>query len=171
MLVVLDLPDDLLRLEPGRIVYLSPLRSGPAAGTWAISVPLVPFSAADRFDPATFRPGSDGPEIIKTAIVGEFIDLPGNDLAALTNRTFDFPINPHPGYIDASIYLGGGTIRSTSPAWSSVRPVRSTSTLYCTPRSTSPRKASRSRTGQRSFTPTSSSSGSADCDAGGVVRR
>ena len=108
MLVVLELSDDLLRLEPGQIVYLSPLRSGPTAGTWAITVPLVPFSAADRFDPATFCPGSDGPEIIKTAIVGELIELPGNDLAALTDRTFDFPINPHAGYIDASIYLGGG---------------------------------------------------------------
>lgn len=108
MLIVLELSDDLLQLELGRIVYLSPLRSGPDAGTWAITVPLAPFSAADRFDPATFRPGTDGPEIIRTAIRGEFIDLPGNDLAALTNRTFDFPINPHPGYIDASIYLGGG---------------------------------------------------------------
>ncbi|WP_154940204.1 hypothetical protein [Micromonospora palomenae] len=105
---MLELSDDLLQLEPGRIVYLSPLRSGPAAGTWAITVPLAPFSAADRFDPATFRPGTDGPEIIRTAIRGEFIDLPGNDLSALTNRTFDFPINPHAGYIDASIYLGGG---------------------------------------------------------------
>ncbi|MFE9694974.1 hypothetical protein [Micromonospora sp. NPDC005806] len=104
---MLELSDDLLRLEPGQIVYLSPLRSGPTAGTWAITVLLVPFSAADRVDPATFRPGTDGPEIIKTAIVDELIDLPGNDLAALTGRTVDFPINPHPGYIDASIYLGG----------------------------------------------------------------
>lgn len=105
---MLELSNDLLRLEAGEIVYLSPLRSGPTAGTWAITVPLAPFSAADRFDPETFRPGTDGPEIIKTAIRGELIDLPGNDLSALSNRTFDFPINPHPGYIDATIYLGGG---------------------------------------------------------------
>jgi hypothetical protein len=104
---VLELSNDLLRPEPGRIVYLSPRRSGPAAGTWAITVPLAPFSADDRFDPSTFRPGSDGPKIIKTAIVGEFIDLPGDDLTTLADRTFEFPVNPHPGYIDASIYLGG----------------------------------------------------------------
>jgi hypothetical protein len=108
MLVVLELSEDLLRLEPGRIVYLSPLRSGPAAGTWAITVPLAPFSAADRLDPETFRPGTDGPEIIKTAIRGDVIGLPGDDLSAVSNRTFDFPINPYPGYIDASLYLGGG---------------------------------------------------------------
>lgn len=108
MRAVLDLPDDLLRPEPGRIVHLSPLRSGPAAGTWAITVPLAPFSAADPYDPATFRPGTDGPEIIATAVDGEFIDLPGDDLAALADRTFDFPVNPHDGYIDASVYLGGG---------------------------------------------------------------
>ncbi|MFG1834278.1 hypothetical protein [Micromonospora chersina] len=105
---MLELSDDLLQLEPGQIVYLSPLRSGPTAGTWAITVPLAPLSATDRFDPATFRPGTDGPEIVRTAIRGEFIDLPGNDLSALTSRTFDFPINPHASYIDASIYLGGG---------------------------------------------------------------
>lgn len=108
MLVMRELSDDLLRPELGQIVYLSPLRPGPDAGTWAITVPLAPFSATDRFDPATFCPGTDGPEIIKTAIRGEFIDLPGNDLSALANHAFDFPINPHAGYIDASIYLGGG---------------------------------------------------------------
>lgn len=108
MRVVLELSDDLLRPEPGRIVHLSPLRTGPAAGTWAITVPVAPFSAVDLYDPATFRPGTDGPEIIATAVDGEFIDLPGDDLAALANRTFDFPVNPHDGYIDASIYLGGG---------------------------------------------------------------
>lgn len=105
---MIELSDDLLRLEPGRIVHLSPRRSSPAAGTWSVTVPLVTFSAADLDDPATFRPGTDGPEIVKTAVVGEFIHLPGNDLARLTERTFDFPVNPHPGYIDASIYLGGG---------------------------------------------------------------
>ncbi|MEV6926158.1 hypothetical protein AB0M46_16905 [Dactylosporangium sp. NPDC051485] len=83
------------------------MRSGPAAGTWAISLPLMPFSAADRFNPSTFRPGTDATELIKTAIRGEFIDLPGSDLTALSGRTFEFPINPHPGYIDATIYLRG----------------------------------------------------------------
>ncbi|OLT03932.1 hypothetical protein BJF90_24705 [Pseudonocardia sp. CNS-004] len=104
---MLELSDDLLRPMPGRIVHVSPLRSSPAAGTWAIVVPLAPFSATDHYGPATFRPGTGGPEIIETAVVGEFIDLPGDDLAALTDRTFDFPVNPHDGYIDASIYLGG----------------------------------------------------------------
>lgn len=107
MLSVLELSDDLLRLETGEIVYISPLRSSPAAGTWSVTVPLEPFSAADEFDPATFRSGTDGPEIITTAVVGEFIHLPGSDLAGLTERTFDFPVNPHAGYIDASIYVCG----------------------------------------------------------------
>ena len=103
-----ELPDDLLRLEPGTIVYHSPLRSGPDADTWSITVPLAPFSAEDRFDPGTFRPGTDGPDVISTAVRGEFIGLPGGDLDALSGRTFEFPASPYDdGYIDASIYLCG----------------------------------------------------------------
>ena len=45
---------------------------------------------------------------------GEFLDrlirldrvkLPTTDLAALSGRTFDFPVNPEEGYIDGSVYF------------------------------------------------------------------
>jgi len=104
---MLTLSDSLLRPDTGRIAYLAPSRPGPDAGTWSISVPLLPFCADDRLDPHTFRPGVDGPELIETEIGLEFIDLPGSDLGALAGRTFDFPVNPDDGYIDGSVYLGG----------------------------------------------------------------
>ena len=97
----------MLRLTTGSIVYLSPRRPGPDADTWAIEVPLVPFSAIDPVDPDTFHPGATGPTLIETAIRLDFISLPATDLAGLTGRRFDFPVNPHDGYIDGSVYLGG----------------------------------------------------------------
>jgi hypothetical protein len=45
--------------------------------------------------------------LIETEIVCDFIDLPGSDLTALSGHSFDFPVNPVDGYIDASVYLGG----------------------------------------------------------------
>lgn len=104
---VLTLPDSLLRPDLGQITYLSALRPGPDAGTWAISVPLLPFSADDEFDSATFRPGVDGPVLIQTEVRLDFIELPGEDLAALAGRGFEFPANPAAGYVDGSIYLEG----------------------------------------------------------------
>ncbi|MFI7648723.1 hypothetical protein ACIBTZ_21945 [Micromonospora sp. NPDC049460] len=78
----------------------------------------MPFFAADRFDRTVFCPGTDGLGITRTAIRGEIVNLPGNDLSALTNRTFDLPINPYAGYIDASFYQPAPTRheRAASPA-------------------------------------------------------
>lgn len=33
------------------------------------------------------------------------VRLPSTDLAALSGRTFDFPVNPEDGYIDGSVYF------------------------------------------------------------------
>lgn len=106
-MTVLRLSDDLLQLTTGSIAYLSPQRPGPDAGTWAIEVPLVPFSAVDRFDPDSFHVGAAGPVLIETAIRLDFISLPGTGLADLGGRSFDFSVNPEDGYIDGSVYLGG----------------------------------------------------------------
>ncbi len=87
---MLTFSDDLLRIEPGHISYLSTERTGPDAGTWSIDIPIAPFSADSLLDPETFRPGRAGPELVETAIQGDFIELPGADLSALSGRTFDF---------------------------------------------------------------------------------
>lgn len=67
--------------------------------------PFQPFSADDEYEPATFRPGEDGPRLVSTAISLDFIDFRADRLAELSGCTFDFPVNPHEGYIDGSIYL------------------------------------------------------------------
>jgi hypothetical protein len=63
---VIDFPDALLGTLPGEIWHHSASRPGPAAGTWAIEIPLRPFSADDTHDPRTFRIGTDGPKLIET---------------------------------------------------------------------------------------------------------
>lgn len=102
---MIDLTDDFLRLRTGTIRYYPAGLDHPVAGTWTIEIPLEPFSADDEFDPATFRPGSDGPELIETEIVLDFIELPADELAGLSRRTFEFPQRHEDGYIDGSIYL------------------------------------------------------------------
>jgi hypothetical protein len=104
---VLRLSDDLLQPITGSIAYLSPQRPGPDAGTWAIELPLLPFSAINPVDPDTFHVGTAGPVLIRTAIRLDFISLPGTELADIAGRRFDFPVNPDDGYIDGSLYLGG----------------------------------------------------------------
>jgi hypothetical protein len=49
----------------------------------------------------------DGSELLdfNTILRADFIDLPTTELSLLQNRTFEFPINPQDGYIDASIYF------------------------------------------------------------------
>lgn len=74
-------------------------------GSWSIEVPLAPFSADDE-DASDCRPGTAGPSIIRTSMRLEGIGVPAHEVDALTGRTFDFPTNPEPGYIDGSIYLG-----------------------------------------------------------------
>ncbi len=44
-------------------------------------------------------------ELQRTALVAERIPLDLSDLGALAGKSFDFPVNPTPGYIDGSIYL------------------------------------------------------------------
>lgn len=102
---MIDLTDDLLRLRIGTIRHYPAGLDHPVAGTWTIEIPLEPFSADDEYDPATFRPGSDGPELIETEIVLDFIGLPVDELTGLSRRTFEFPTYPEDGYIDGSIYL------------------------------------------------------------------
>lgn len=97
--------NDFLALRPGTIRYSL---TGTAAGTWSITVPLATFSAADEYDPHTFRLGSVGPVTIDTEIRLDFVELPGPGLKDLSRQAFDFPTNPEAGYIDAGIYLGGG---------------------------------------------------------------
>ena len=45
-------------------------------------------------------------EIVDTSIRLDAIDLPSNLLGELAGKFFEFPTNPHEGYIDGSIYLG-----------------------------------------------------------------
>jgi len=65
----------------------------------AIEVPLEPFVLV----------GADGEKKrTKTSLRLEFIELPDQPFRgyrALVGRTLEFPLNPEPGYIDASIYL------------------------------------------------------------------
>ncbi|WP_280298033.1 hypothetical protein [Nocardia neocaledoniensis] len=69
---------------------------------------MAAFSATDEYDPQTFRLGSDGPVTVDTELRLDFVELPGPGLKDLCQQAFDLPINPEAGYIDASIYLGGG---------------------------------------------------------------
>jgi hypothetical protein len=75
-----------------------------ADGRWWITVPLAPFSADDQYS-TDWRPGTLGPEVINTAIVLDGVDLGVTSFDQLSGRSFTFPVNPAPGYIDGSIYL------------------------------------------------------------------
>ena len=107
-----QLTDDLLVLLAGEIVFNSPDQRPPAGGTWSIHIPLAPFSASDQYA-QDWRVGTDGPEIIKTAIRLELIVLPGERLDDLAGRTFVFPLNPTDGFIDGSSTSPPSTTRST----------------------------------------------------------
>jgi hypothetical protein len=102
---MIDLTDDFLKAQPGAITFWGPELRNPVAGMWSIEIPLQPFSADDEYEPATFRPGEGGPRLVNTAISLDFIDFQTGLLAELSGRTFDFPVKPHEGYIDGSIYL------------------------------------------------------------------
>ncbi|MCP2274660.1 hypothetical protein [Nocardia amikacinitolerans] len=102
------LPDLFLTTQDGTIRCWPLDRDDPSAGTWSITIPLEPFSAVDEYDPRTFRLGSSGPEVVETSVRLDYVELPTNTLADLSGRTFTFPVNPADGFIDASIYLGGG---------------------------------------------------------------
>ncbi|GAA2416407.1 hypothetical protein GCM10010191_28510 [Actinomadura vinacea] len=102
---MIDLTDEFLQPRPGTICHWPAGLDHPVAGTWTITIPLEPFSADDEYEPATFRPGTGGPELVTTDISLDFIKLPAAELATLSRRTFTFPVNPEDGYIDGSIYL------------------------------------------------------------------
>jgi hypothetical protein len=59
----------------------------------AIDIPLSPFDL----------PGHGR---IETSLRLDSVTLPSPDPAALAGQTLRFPINPDPGYIDGSIYIG-----------------------------------------------------------------
>ncbi len=98
-------PDALLVPLRGDIVFHDPARGQPTGGTWAIEIPLAPFSADDQYS-TTWRAGLDGPDVIRTSVDLELIHLPAETLDGLAGSSFTFPVNPEPGYIDGSIYLG-----------------------------------------------------------------
>jgi hypothetical protein len=102
---VIYLTDEFLETGPGTICYWPADLGHPVAGTWSITVPLAPFSADDEYEPGTFRPGTGGPDLVATEISLDFIKLPADGLAALSNRTFTFPAKPADGFIDGSVYL------------------------------------------------------------------
>jgi hypothetical protein len=62
------------------------------------------MSAEDEYS-RTWHLGEAGPEIIRTSVELEFIRLDASTVEELAGRTFTFPRNPEPGYIDGSVYL------------------------------------------------------------------
>lgn len=67
-------------------------QSGPF-GHASISVGLAPF----QFDTETHE----------TSLRCDQVELNLDDFPALAGKTFEFPLNPEPGYIDGSLYLFG----------------------------------------------------------------
>ncbi|MFG2243903.1 hypothetical protein [Spirillospora sp. NPDC048823] len=102
---MIDLTDEFLTPTPGTISYWPAGLDHPVAGTWSITIPLTPFSADDEYEPATFRPGASGPELVTTEISLDHIQLPATNPASLSRRVFTFPARHEEGHIDGSIYL------------------------------------------------------------------
>jgi len=50
-------------------------------------------------------PGHEDQGEVETALILEGIVLPSADLAHLAGKSYKFPVNPAPGYIDGSIYI------------------------------------------------------------------
>lgn len=59
---------------------------------YSIELPILPFMFED--------------EGIITSIRLDRIDFKTGNLSHLSNKAFEFPANPEPGYIDGSVYLG-----------------------------------------------------------------
>lgn len=102
---MIALTDEFLKTKPGVLCYWPADLDSPVAGTWSITAPLAPFSADDEYEPATFRPGTAGPEVVSTEILLNFIQLPATEPGGLRGLTFTFPERPEDGYIDGSVYL------------------------------------------------------------------
>lgn len=64
----------------------------PRSVYFNIDIPIAPF----KFD------GED----IETSVRLDLIDFGITDWRLLEGKTFSFPVNPTPGYIDGSMYLG-----------------------------------------------------------------
>jgi hypothetical protein len=73
----------------------------PAGSTsWDMEVDLAPFDVSE-----VLKDWADWPLDRGTSFRFDFICLPIENAVDLENRTFEFPINPAPGYVDGSIYL------------------------------------------------------------------
>jgi hypothetical protein len=85
----------------GGFLFENPSIKLPRTLFHSIEVPLAPFDVV----------GIDGKKRrAKTALCLELIRLPEQPFGgyrALAGKTFEFPLNPESGYVDASIYLNG----------------------------------------------------------------
>ena len=84
-------------LQQFRDEWLSP-REGtigphPIEG-WQIEIPLDPFPGVLEEEP-----------MVETSIRLDLVDLGVEDVDKVEGRTFTFPVNPEPGYIDGSVYV------------------------------------------------------------------
>lgn len=84
-----------MRTFPGENLCASSVRYTPCAGL--LNLPAI------RIELKTFM--FEG-ESVNTAIRLDHITLPANALEDLAGQTLVFPVNPQPGYIDGSIYIG-----------------------------------------------------------------
>ncbi len=70
-----------------------------ADGHFRLEFPLAPFALP--------LPDRDQPHRVDTALRLDQVRLPDSDFAHLAGQSLVFPLNPHAGYIDGSIYLDG----------------------------------------------------------------
>lgn len=70
-----------------------------ASGEPSLEVSFAPFTLTTS--------GNEGSEFLDfdSSLHADFINLPTTELSRLQNKTFDFPVNPEDGYIDASFYF------------------------------------------------------------------
>ena len=99
---LVDFPDRWVRPVAAR---MSPSHAAvadcPSGSTsWDIQVDLAHFDVSE-----VLSDWADWPLGQTTSFRFEFICLPISAAGDLSNRTFRFPVNPEPGYVDGSIYL------------------------------------------------------------------
>lgn len=70
------------------------------ATAWDLEVALAPFDVSELLPDADESARTDG-----TSFQFESICLPAQRIDELEDRSFEFPVNPEPGYVDGSIYL------------------------------------------------------------------
>jgi hypothetical protein len=101
-----DFHDTNLRTDGGLILGFTADEKGvwtaPEGGGLEIEIQLQPFELEGyAVDP------DDESNTIRTSISLSDIHLPVRQLSKLAGQTYRFPVNPTPGYIDGSIYVGG----------------------------------------------------------------